>query len=235
MGPFDFAHKSNPFPARRKNAFTLLEVTLCLALMGIFAGALAMCLHQIITFIGFASENARRCREFRAFCEVLALDCRKLVLEPALELRVPSPDGEGFSLLLFKRLTKGWEHSLIATPGIHSAILYAVQYRFHNNVLSRHLWNIPESLANFAADAPWSDILSREATILNQDLLKRVRQFQLSPIDALGRKQGQGSHGTPTTGLECTVVFQAKHRQSPSTFHARIPISKTEFQFFRNL
>ncbi len=222
--PFTLARASAD---RRKNAFTLLEMTLCLALMGIFASALTVCMHQIATFIGFASETARHCREFRAFCKILTADCEQLVFDrkrQTLEFQFPSQENKELYLTLFKRLATGWEHSF-AAQGADNAVLCAIQYRFRAGVISRHLWDTQESLASFTGSPRRLETLSQYTAILSQNLLSNVYQFQLYPIDVLGRRQERWLPGV-NVGLECLVIFRSRHRQLPTTFHARIPLPR---------
>jgi|GEM_PF-5592818 len=211
---------------RRKNAFTLLEMVLCLALTGILASALTVCMHQIATFIGFASETARQCREFRSFCEILTADCERLAShweQQALEFQFPSQENEELSWVLFKQVTKGWKHSVANTQKANHAILCAIQYRFRDGGISRHLWDTQKIPVSFTGSLGLNT-LSQDTAIVSQHLLSNVDQFKLYPIDVLGRRQESWLRDV-SVGLECLVIFRSRQRQLPPTFHARIPLA----------
>lgn len=209
-----------------KQGFTLLEMMVSLALMGIFMSALTVCMYQVVEFAAIVAERTRCCQEIRTFYETFTADCERLFFsknEEPIVFHLPSKGDGAFSLVLLKRVSGGWERSFVTQDPGNS--ICAVQYRFHSGMISRHLWKAETTVAALASRTPLMQALSKKDAVLSRNLIRNVSYFQLHSIDERGQKQAQWIPGS-SVGLEYSVTFLPFRQHMPQTFHARIPVPR---------
>lgn len=222
-----FCYKRS-LPNSAQRGFTLIEVMICLFLMGIFAGMLMVCFYQTGEFMVAVLNQTRRCQEMRMLCEFLTADCEKLVLrrEKAtieFDLRVNGVS----SFILLRRISLGWERSFIAQQGEGS--ICAVQYEFNPRTgeVVRNIWGTGKTLMALNVGTSLMETLSKERVLFIKKLTQDVSHCRIYPINSLGQEQERWKRES-SVGVECSLTFRPFRKRIPQSFRIRIPLPRAE-------